>query len=467
MEQQPSEPSVRHLWPAGIACLLCLLSLIAAWPGVAMFDTVRQYSQVLSGVYDDWHPPVMARLWALLHPLGSGTEPMLLLQLASYWIGLGALAAALGRWRALAVLAIGASPLFLGWQAVVLKDGQLVGALACAVGLVAWFRLRARPMTWPAVAAVALCLAYATLVRANAAFSTVPLVLLLFLPARHRFRRPAFMFAGILLAILASQFAGRHLFGARDSGVSRVEALYDLAGIAVRTGDVPGIDGAALAAHRCVKPLFWDPMQGREDCQVPLGDIRRLPPGTLYAMLARAAVAHPLAYAAHRLAHLNATVRWLVPQHWPLAAPPAYDEPNALGLASNPGPAFLRWQRFAGTFADTPLGWPIFWIALGICGLAQASRVRPAPRRALAFALILSALCQEASFAVLSISSDLRYHLWPMLAVALAWTLLWEKWHWDRRTILCAAGLCLILLPGLVARLTLPETPVAYADLLN
>ncbi|MBO9581848.1 MAG: hypothetical protein J7498_13235 [Sphingobium sp.] len=461
----------RH-WPAGAAAVLLLVSIVAAWPGAAMFDTVRQYSQVLAGRFDDWHPPVMARLWSLLHPLADGTGPLFALQIAAYWLGLGTLAQALGGRRAAAILAVGASPVLLGWQAVVLKDAQLVGALSCAVGLIAWFRLRARPMTWPAIAAVALCLVYATLLRANAAFSTVPLAVLLFLPAGRRFVRPAAIVAGIVagivVAIIAAQFVNRHLLGARDSGIARVEAIYDLAGIAVRSGEpIYGIDPVALTARHCVKPLFWDPMQNREDCQRPLAGIDHMPAGTLYLMLADAAAAHPVAYATHRLAHLNATLRWLVSRDWPLAAPPAYNEPNTLGLDNPPSGALLRWQQLAANFIDTPLGWPFFWVVLGICGLVQVRRIPPGPRRDLALALLLSALCQEASFTVLSISSDLRYHLWPMLAVALAWALLWDKWRPDRRTLLCLAGLCAVLLPALAARLSLPQGPIAYADLLN
>jgi hypothetical protein len=455
----------------GTACLLLAAALLVFWPGVAMYDTVRQYGEVLSGSYDDWHPPAMARLWALLLPLGAGTGPLFALQLATYWLGLGALAQVLRGRRALAVLAVGALPLFLGWQAVVLKDGQLVGALACAVGLVAWFRLRERPIPWPAALIVLLCLLYATLVRANGAFSTVPLAVLLLLPARGRLARPAMILGGIAVAIIASQFVNRHILGARDSGVGRVEAVYDLAGIALRSGDpVPGgaapIDLAALERLHCVKPLFWDPFLGREDCKAALGDIDKQSAGQLYPVLARAALAHPLAYAAHRLAHLNATLRWLVPMHWPLAAPPAVAEPNQLGLPSPPCCLALDWQIVAGRMVETPLGWPVFWLALGLWGLAEARHAAPGPHRALAVALLVSALCQEASFALLSISSDLRYHLWPMLAVALAWILLFDGWRWNRRTILALAGLCLVLLPGLVARLTLPPTPADYAELL-
>ena len=98
----------RLRWPVAGAGLL-LASLATFWPGIAMYDSVVQYQQVLAGVFDDWHPPAMARLWALFGD--HGTAPMFVLQMVGYWAGLGLIAAALAgsarRGAGLAVLALG------------------------------------------------------------------------------------------------------------------------------------------------------------------------------------------------------------------------------------------------------------------------------------------------------------------------------------------------------------------------
>ena len=84
------------------ACLLCAAMLAIWWPGVAMYDSVDQYGQALRGAYDDWHPPIMARLWSLLHFAWDGQAPMFVLQAAFYWLGLGLIAAAQAREGAVA-----------------------------------------------------------------------------------------------------------------------------------------------------------------------------------------------------------------------------------------------------------------------------------------------------------------------------------------------------------------------------
>jgi hypothetical protein len=459
-------------WPILAAAVLLVLSLGLFWPGIVLYDAVEQYRQALSGAYDDWHPPIMAWLWARLRLFGPGAGAMLAVQMTGYWLGLGLLAQALGGRRALAILAIGACPALLGWQGAVLKDGQMVGALALAVGLVGFWRLRGRRVHWPALLLVAVLFAYASLVRANAVFSTAPLVALLLPASVSRAAKAALAAVGVLAVILGSPAINLGLLHARDSGVRAVPPLYDLAAIAVRTGDGASLglgapEIAALRARRCVRPVFWDPLGEVPACERAVQALTRRPVGQLYLALAGAVLRHPIAYLDWRLAHLNSTGRWLVAVNWPGGRPPSRTERNALGLTDPKNPAAATaWQVLAGVVAETPLGWPIVWTALGLWGLWAAIARPPDAARDLALALLGSALGQEASFAAVSISSDLRYHLWAMLAVAVAWVLLARRSAPPRGWRPALAVLAVLILSGLAARAVLPPPPTAYAALM-
>ncbi|WP_255325586.1 MULTISPECIES: hypothetical protein [Sphingobium] len=445
--------------PLLAALLFLICSLLFFWPGIAEYDTIVQYQQLLTRSYDDWHPPVMARLWSLLSFSGPGAAPLFVLQIATYWLGLGLLAQALGGRKAIALLLIGANPLLLGWLAIVIKDSQAIGALALATGIIGTYRLRNRPLPVPALLIAILCLAYATLLRANAAFSTVPLTMLLIPYPRNGLARLAVTVAAIPAVLLLSQPINHGLLGARDSGVRRTQPIYDLAAIAVRTGDAPSLPPQAapsLAAHHCVLPLFWDPLGDAPDCAALIRAWDKAPVGPLYRLWASAALAHPVAYLAHRLAHLNSTERWLIPYHWPLAAPPAHGEPNRLGLASPANPLVIPWQKSAGWLTEMPVAWPIFWVVAALWGLWNLRGQPPSAPRDLALALFTSALFQEASFLALSISSDLRYHLWAMMASALGWLILWPPRPSLRATGPAILAFALLILSGTAARVMLP-----------
>ncbi|WP_267397327.1 hypothetical protein [Sphingomonas sp. GC_Shp_1] len=449
------------------ALVLLAASLALFWPGFAMYDSLAQYGQALSGTYDDWHPPIMARLWSLFGAVG--TAPMLALQLSLYWLGLGLIAAAVRRsGRATAswgVIGIGLWPPLLGWQAVVLKDTQMLGALLAALGLIVWWRLPARKIPPLALAAIIMLMLYATLVRANAVFAVVPLAVMLMRRPGTAAGKVALGLAGIIVVLAGLTPINQRLFAAESSGVQRTQALYDLAGLAVRTDDeatgLPRTTIAALRAKHCVRPFFWDPLGEPRRCNDDLAPLRDIAPGRLYVMLAATMMHHPIAYAAHRLAHLNSTERWLVPWHWPGAAPPLQDEPNEFALR-DPGAGARAWQHLAAALVEWPIGWPVLWAVLAAAALVPALRTDSAAAR-LAAALLVSALSLEASFAVLSIASDLRYHLWAITATAIA-VLLLGRPVW-RRALVVALGV--VLVTGGAARLLLPSPPQTYIGMLG
>ena len=462
--------------PLILAALLALATLLVFAPGYAQYDTVAQFGQVLSGAFDDWHPPAMVQLWTWLHPLGGGTAPMFAVQVVLYWTGLGLIAAALpGRWRQAGVLALGASPLFLGWQVVVLKDAQMVAAAIAATGIVAAFQLRRRRVPVVAVAIAAALFLYALLVRANAVFALAPLIAAL-LAGGGMIRRGALAIA-ITAAVLAGSGTINHrLLGAAASGVEKTQPLFDLTGIAARS-DASAATGLSrtdvrlLRARRCVSPFFWDPLGEPSRCAAIVAPLSALPGGRLYARLAGAVLHHPLAYAEQRLSHWNVTERWLVPAGLPGAAPPTANEPNDVGLVPPAQPA-AGWQRVAATLADTPLGWAIAWLVAAVllaAGIVSAPVTAPDDRvrRRIALGLLASAVALEASFLVVSIASDLRYHLWPMLATGVAAFVSPRLEVSGRGVAIVAVAALAVTLPGVTARALLPAAPGSYQKMLG
>lgn len=444
MSRAPSIRSTRRTWPYPLAAgALGMGGVAALWPGVATWDTLTQYRQAVSGRYDDWHPPVMARLWSGLMALGlGGSGPLLLLQWALLWGGLGLLAAALARAEArraaLAVIAAGLMPVQASWMACVLKDCQLLGALTAATGLVAWFRLDGRRMPGWAVRLVVALLVYAALLRANAVFSVVPLALAWadwrgrwrdgWLGLRRWWARAALLAAACLAVIAALGPIDHRLLGAEPSHVERTLPLFDMAGIAHRAHlaslpDLPASTWREAERRGCATPFFWDPFADPARCG-PIGTAlafardETLP--SIEGEWLRLIAAHPFAYGAHRLAHLNATLRIAAPADERLATGPAASlaNPDRVGEPARGAAAWLA--PLASLMAATPAGVPAVWLVLA-AGLWWTLAGTPSqPARALGLALVASATVQTASFAVVSIASDLRYHLWLMLATMLA-----------------------------------------------
>ena len=441
--------------PLALATLLLFaLCLWAMWPGVAAYDSVRQYEQAASGRYDDWHPPIMARLWALLLWLGGrGTAPMLLLQLAAYWAGVGlfaiGLARAGARRAAWAALAVALSPITVNWLPAILKDTQMIAALVAATGIVAWYRLDARRLPRRATAAVALLLGYAALVRANAVFAVVPLALMLagWFGVRRWWARVLLLGVATLAVIGVSDPVNHRLFGAERSGVAATLPLFDLVGIAHFAPPTipPGLSAAewrrAEALH-CYTPFYWDPFADHTRCGdsgdviVTEDDAR---PSVMREWIA-AIAAHPLAYAEHRLSHLDSTLRIATPADEKSSAAPSMSDPNGDALGAPETRFLLDLRLVAAAIERTPLGSPAVWAVL-LAGIGWTLRTTARqPARDLGLAVALSGLLMTASFAVVSIASDLRYHLWLIVSANLAALLLAACHGIDRRRLRWTIG---------------------------
>lgn len=328
----------------------------------------------------------------------------------------------------------------------------MAGALLAATGLAVWAGPERR--WWSRAPAIALLLFAATL-RFNALLAALPLLVMV-LPSGWR-RSPTRLIActvvaGLLLAV-AMPLANRAI-GARPSGVALSLVIFDLGGITEASGTnvFPPLPVANPVAvnHRCYDPVQWDSYAWwvAEPCPIGFANVRdrfaahRQSP---YGFWLRAILTHPLAYAEHRLRHANDNMRFLIGHDIQRPVQPQ-SAPNDWGyrISQNPLQRALDW--LAVQTCRTPLGWPIVWIALAL-GLVWSGR-----RVALALPLALSAALYGGGYLVLSVASDLRYHLWTMLATGLAFAFVAGLVP-RRRLIIAAAPALAVASIGIAARL--------------
>lgn len=426
----PSSYSPAARVPIAAAAILAAAALwqaLSYWPGIMTWDALNQYGQAVEGAYDDWHPPVMAWIWRRMLALSAGPAPMFVLQLLLFWIGYALIVAAAfrraGPRAGWATVVIALMPFPLALLGSVLKDCLMEGALLTATGLWLW---SGAERGWPARAGILALLLFAATLRFNAFLAALPIAVAS-LPAAWRASWPRRLLAtgGMAAALIAALPLANRAIGAEPSGVAWSLAIFDTAGITVRTGeDVLPPSGArdpVAAARACYRPDKWDYFSSWANpiCAVTFDRIKAIADErgtTPYPLLLRAAATHPIAYAAHRLAHFNLNTRFLV--HDEVQGPvPDRATPNEHGFVvpSNPGLRLLN--RLTGWSIHSPLGWPIWWIAVAGGLLLLGRRL---PNGAIVMPIAASALLYGLGYLPFSVSSELRYHLWTITGTGIA-----------------------------------------------
>jgi hypothetical protein len=463
LDQVPQDRLNRVI--AGGTLILLLLNLSVGYPGVV--DDLEQYNQVLTGKFDDWHPPIMAHLWRQLWHLAPGPSPIFFAHVIMHWAGFGLVASALALSRkpviALIVLLSGAAPIFLFYSVHVYKDVSLACALIAFFGLIFWFRAQGRPVpTWVWIVA-AVVWSYATLVRANAPFATIPLLIWAIFDKRLRWLQSVGMFiAGVIIAVPLSQAINKNVLQAADSGVMQTLQTFDIAGIARHSGDKSAwqaVMDTEQPLEACYTPIFWDtfrtprcdnawsrlPPPGSAD-RSEIGDVWR-----------KSIIDHPGAYAIHRFKNFNAATAFLVPTAFQcLAAPEMHDcARRADGTVDEAAYERIILLEFV---KKNPTTWPILWLALGVSVLFMSRRLSSEPPIVAGQFVLVSGLVYAFGYSVVGVAADPRYFYWSIMAIQIGslLALTEARQFWDRKgeVILCGIVLVAIMLGGYAFRLS-------------
>jgi len=452
-----------------VALVLLLVCLAIQYPGRINADALTQLEQIGASHYDDWHPPIMAALWAALlnvvPPGSQGVLPPVLAQTVGTWIGLGLIASTLarrGRPRsAWAVLLCGLSPHMLRFMDTPWSDSQLTAAMLMAFGLGYWGRYgQPRRARW-CIGLALVFLLYATLVRANAAFAYGAILLFLFRPRLSLFRLAIASVVLALVAIPVSMGINRVLFSPSPSGVQRSLQLFDIMGTA-RQSDDYGIanrltprDPAYLRG--CHTAYYWDRYASWGTCSPVWEDVKQAEaasPGLVTHAWIDSMIDHPLAYLTHRLKYFNSMLYFIVP-----ADPYRFADPDDLRRQSPEAQAPSMTWIIKDTLKRLPT-LPILWLMIvaALLTLFAQGRLHSTFGGA-EQSLLVSAGLYALAFLGVGVATDMRYHMWPITAAAIASIMLAPQLrtllvHGDRSLRLWIASIVGCAVVAIIARLS-------------
>lgn len=433
-------PVLANPWRADRSALLngvlaiggFLLCMYAFWPGLMSIDSAAQYIQALHGTYSDQHPPLMAWIWGWTDRIVKGPGGMLVLHHSMLWIGLFTIAEAArrcGTRHSWAVITVGFLPTTLSIAGVIWKDVGMAFALVCATGLIALAAQSGKRSRRSLCALALVPLAYASMIRANAAVAVLPIAWLWVgtaLRVRHCLR--SVLASAIVVASLlgAQHVVERYAFETKRDRLSQLIMLFDLAGIQCDGGrstiPVPYRSAAFDAATLCewydsnqVDKLFFlagSPLRMSSD-ESAYEELRNEWFDAIGEDPVRYLRHHNRAYASllgiRRASDNDRLVRQPGMQHNPWGI---VFSPNALSRAID---ATTDAVASAGLFSGA------LWLAVSVFLLVRR-RVRAGVTR-IEVGLAASSLLYLLHYYFLSLAPNWRFIYWSVLSAAVASTL--------------------------------------------
>jgi hypothetical protein len=415
----------RQLFAPVGALLFGATELAATFPGQLGIDGHESLRQAIVQQYGDWQPPVMALVWSWLLRISGNPGSLLVCHQFLHWLGFGLMADGCMRAnmprRACVILAAGAFPFFVFYDRIVLKDVGMGSALIAASGLMFWFVVQKKSIPVWAVLLSAIFILYATLIRTNAVFALGPILCLYLVRGRQlSLTRVVGVWAlSALLTVPLSDWINHRLIGAKLQDPIQSLQLFDLMGIAVRSGDIGVLDDESLTMNEitaCYTSYWWDTLSPWGICAPIYQQIKYVSWDTVTPQVSvrgvlwrRAILAHPLAYMAHRLSYFNSSIYFLVPAlHF------RYSKTIETRLIT-PRDIKLDYIKRPFVFA------PVLWLSLGLSSLVLLRQPGPvSPVMSFGRLLTMSGLLYSGAYLLVGVATDHRYYYWSVMAILLS-----------------------------------------------
>lgn len=419
---------------AGIILAGFVFSLAMNWPGHLSYDSVMQLWEGRTGLYNNWHPPVMAWLLGSFDGLHPGTGLFTAFDAALAFGSFFALAGLWARpsWAAPAVAAAAVSMpqllLYQGivWKDVLFADAGLAGFAGLAWAAEIWPRASLR---YGLLAASAGLLALAALARQNGALLILGAALSLGWIASLHAERNRLRIAGVYggaffigaLAIVAASTAALDTRLAIGGGAAKqIEELqaYDLIGALKANPGLrfPAIENKDPLLDRMMRTkgiAFYNPE--RRDTLLKSPALQSALLNAKFGVVAQGwydlVLHHPWTYLRvraeiFRWVFLTPDLALCVPYIVGVNGPP--DEMRHLGLATRFDTRDEALNDYAARFMGTPVFSHVAWAVIALGAFILLLRRRKPADIAIA-GMLGGALVCTASFFVISIACDYRY----------------------------------------------------------
>jgi hypothetical protein len=237
------------------------MEILAFYPGGFSNDTLHQYAQARTGIYTDWHPPIMAAFWRTLMTCFNTPGIMLIVQNVVYWMFWAFLAVVISREAKTKTLIITVAflPPMSSQTYVIWKDSQLAICVLACFALCFWIKKKSSEKVSPVwvrnttFVFLLLFFCYGIWVRSNAIFAFFPLAIYGFrAPSDRRIRLFVFIRALVLIivVVLMGFFVTYDVLKSQREHIEQSLFIFDIAGVFFYGG------------QKSLLPAYWAVAQG-------------------------------------------------------------------------------------------------------------------------------------------------------------------------------------------------------------
>ena len=457
-----TNPHIALLRASLVACPFTILSVILFFPGFMEEDSVAQYEQARTGIYNDQFPPLLSIIWRYLDMVVQGQTGLLFFQTFLYWLALALLFSAYSRRRIYLPLiaAFGLFPPYFLTEGVIWKDVLMNNFFLLSIGLVAVAQATEATTVLSEdnlhnhrnlrrgflLSASFGLLVVGVFFRYNAMLAIFPLVYLIvdemeILPlVRPTLFRSDLIAIAVCVSIMVSLFGFylTHRLAEKHFSTSQMIAAFDLIGIAATT-DAGAFDPSEYPqlAKAFVHNAYADPaklQQVYKPCDafqffttIPGGDPIYMPSGEgevvnqLWSAWAKAVSRAPRAYISHRVHVFLCSLGIGTMGPW-YASTFFYVQPEAADLGIHWSGLSTLQNKIADQawYLSQTIVYSVyvyFVIGIAVIVLTFIGKLRSDK---LAFGMAMSGLMYQAGYLLIGITTEYRYYSWLVMTATLS-----------------------------------------------